>query len=190
MIQWDGHWVRFFRWLNDTKYKKVRYWLRIKIEYKRLCIEKESLLAKMLDFFFPTLLLKMSHRKMGIEVLLSKKKEMNSCNFWVITIAQWPVPTPPSQRRKKKGGGGANGFVCVFLSGGDWNTLSWDWERQGDTHHTPLPVQLQLGSGLEAWRGLLSPSVVLCRRTARCYHKFWRYRRKSANLLGPGFPHL
>ena len=187
MIQWDGHWVRFFRWLNDTKYKKVRYWLRIKVEYKRLCIGKESLLAKILDFFFsPTLLLKMSHRKMGIEVLLSKKKEMNSCNFWVITIAQWPVPTPPSQRKKK----GANGFVCVFLSGGDWNTLSWDWERQGDTHRPPLPVQLQLGSGLGAWRGLLSPSVVLCRRTARCYHKFWRYRRKSANLLGPGFPHL
>lgn len=113
MIQWDGHWVRFFRWLNDTKYKKVRYWLRIKIEYKRLCIEKESLLAKMLDFFFPTLLLKMSHRKMGIEVLLSKKKEMNSCNFWVITIAQWPVPTPPSQRRKKKGGGG---LMVLYVS--------------------------------------------------------------------------
>ena len=90
-------------------------------------------------------------------------------------------------RGEKKG---ANGFVFVFLSGGDWNTLSWDWERQGDTHRPPLPVQLQLGSGLGAWRGLLSPSVVLCRRTARCYHKFWRYRRKSANLLGPGFPHL
>lgn len=32
-------------------------------------------------------------------MLLSKKKEMNTCNFWVIRIAQQPILAPPSQRK-------------------------------------------------------------------------------------------
>lgn len=52
----------------------------------------------MWDFFSP-LLLKRSHRKTGIEVLLSKKKEMSTCNFWVIRIALRPILAPPSQRK-------------------------------------------------------------------------------------------
>lgn len=77
---------------------------------------------------------------------------MNTGNFWVIRTAQWPIPVPPSETKI--------GLMTLNVSFHLVNTETPAGTRKD--RGAPYQVQLRLGSGLRAWRGSFSPSVILC----------------------------
>lgn len=92
-------------------------------------------------------------------MLSSKRKEMNTCNFWVIRIAQQPIPASPISEKNWA----YDLHVSFYLVNIEIHTLSWDGERPGILPPSATPTWEWSGS-LE---GLLSSSVVSCRRDCK-----------------------
>lgn len=86
-------------------------------------------------------------------MLLSKKKAMSTCNFWVIRIALQPIPAPPSQRKI--------GLMTLNVS---FYLVKTDTASAGTGRDRGIPPP----SATSPWewsgvcRDLLSLSVVLC----------------------------
>lgn len=93
-------------------------------------------------------------------MLLSKKKEMSTCNFWVIRIALRPIPAPPSQRKI--------GLMTLNVS---FYLVKTDTASAGTESDRGIPPP----SATSPWewsgvcRDLLSLSVVLCLRDCKMF---------------------
>lgn len=134
----------------------------------------------MWDFFLLSSLEKEPQKNQN-RMLLSKEKEMNTCNFQVIRIAQRPIPAPPSQT--KIGLLTSNVSFCLV----NIATPSAGMRRDRGSPHQ---VQFQLGSGSASLEGFTPSFSSFVPQGLQNVIISSGGAGKSANLPRPAFPHL